>query len=59
MQERITKMAKMEEEATHGSFRDRARQEYEERKAEGRLGTFRNVVIFLKPFHVEICSSIN
>lgn len=36
--ERITKMAKMEEEASHRSFRDRARQEYEERKAESRLG---------------------
>ncbi|KXN86347.1 G patch domain-containing protein 11 [Leucoagaricus sp. SymC.cos] len=36
--ERITKMAKMEEEASHRSFRDRARQEYEERKAEAKLG---------------------
>jgi hypothetical protein len=37
-QDRIAKMSKMEEEATHRSFRDRARQEYEERKAENRLG---------------------
>ncbi|KAF9452044.1 hypothetical protein P691DRAFT_805854 [Macrolepiota fuliginosa MF-IS2] len=35
--ERIAKMAKIEEEASHRSFRDRARQEYDERKAEGRL----------------------
>lgn len=29
-------MAKMAEEASHESFRDRARREYEERRAEGR-----------------------
>ncbi|KAF5364148.1 hypothetical protein D9756_000553 [Leucocoprinus leucothites] len=36
--DRITKMAKMEEESTHRSFRDRARQEYEQRKSEAKLG---------------------
>ena len=30
-------MARMAEEHTHASFRDRARQEYEERRASGRL----------------------
>ncbi|EJF62970.1 hypothetical protein DICSQDRAFT_56917 [Dichomitus squalens LYAD-421 SS1] len=35
--ERLAKMAKMAEERTHVSFRDRARQEYEERRAAGRL----------------------
>lgn len=36
--ERLAKMAKMAEEYDHASFRDRARQEYQERQAEGRLG---------------------
>ncbi|KAI0721874.1 hypothetical protein C8T65DRAFT_565447 [Cerioporus squamosus] len=35
--ERLAKMAKMAEDRTHGSFRDRAKQEYEERRANGRL----------------------
>ncbi|PCH41429.1 hypothetical protein WOLCODRAFT_100539 [Wolfiporia cocos MD-104 SS10] len=35
--ERLAKMAKMAEESDHASFRDRARQEYEERRAQGRL----------------------
>ncbi|TBU32117.1 hypothetical protein BD311DRAFT_655602 [Dichomitus squalens] len=35
--ERLAKMAKMAEDRTHVSFRDRARQEYEERRAAGRL----------------------
>ena len=35
--ERLAKMARMAEERTHASFRDRARQEYEERRAWGRL----------------------
>ncbi|OSC99170.1 hypothetical protein PYCCODRAFT_1395626 [Trametes coccinea BRFM310] len=35
--ERLAKMAKMAEERDHLSFRDRARQEYEERRAVGRL----------------------
>ncbi|KAH8106211.1 hypothetical protein BXZ70DRAFT_918637 [Cristinia sonorae] len=36
--ERIAKMAKMAEAHDHTSFRDRARQDYEDRRAEGRLG---------------------
>ncbi|KAI0676863.1 hypothetical protein C8Q78DRAFT_961715 [Trametes maxima] len=36
--ERLAKMAKMAEVRDHTSFRDRARQEYEERRAVGRLG---------------------
>ncbi|KAE9410269.1 RNA-binding domain-containing protein [Gymnopus androsaceus JB14] len=36
--ERIAKMAKMAEDSTKEDFRDRARREYEERRAEGRLG---------------------
>lgn len=36
--ERLAKMAKMAEAPSHQDFRDRARQEYEERRAEGRLG---------------------
>ncbi|KAJ8595345.1 hypothetical protein M405DRAFT_371719 [Rhizopogon salebrosus TDB-379] len=35
--DRLAKMAKMAEEASHESFRDRARREYEERRAEGRI----------------------
>lgn len=35
--ERVAKMAKMAEETTHRTFRSRAREEYEERRAEGRL----------------------
>ncbi|PIL36770.1 hypothetical protein GSI_00460 [Ganoderma sinense ZZ0214-1] len=35
--ERLAKMARMAEERTHTSFRDRAKQEYEERRASGRL----------------------
>ncbi|RDX53138.1 hypothetical protein OH76DRAFT_1376385 [Lentinus brumalis] len=35
--ERLAKMAKMADDRTHGSFRDRAKQEYEERRANGRL----------------------
>ncbi|KAI0079655.1 RNA-binding domain-containing protein [Panus rudis PR-1116 ss-1] len=35
--ERLAKMAKMAEERTHQDFRGRARDEYEERRAEGRL----------------------
>ncbi|KAI0829450.1 hypothetical protein BC628DRAFT_1314988 [Trametes gibbosa] len=35
--ERRAKMAKMAEDRDHASFRDRARQEYEERRAAGRL----------------------
>lgn len=36
--DRIVKMAKMEEESTRRSFRDRTRQEYEERKSMAKLG---------------------
>jgi hypothetical protein len=36
--ERLAKMAKMAEDRDHADFRDRARQQYEERRAEGRLG---------------------
>lgn len=35
--ERMAKMAKMAEQADHTTFRDRVRQEYEERRAQGRL----------------------
>lgn len=35
--ERLAKMAKMAEGGNHADFRDRARQDYEERRAEGRL----------------------
>ncbi|EEB89775.1 hypothetical protein MPER_12095 [Moniliophthora perniciosa FA553] len=36
--ERVAKMAKMEEESAKDDFRNRTRREYEERRAEGRLG---------------------
>ena len=36
--ERLAKMAKMAEESKHVDFRDRARMEYEERRAEKQLG---------------------
>ncbi|PSR73628.1 hypothetical protein PHLCEN_2v10547 [Hermanssonia centrifuga] len=35
--ERLAKMAKMKDSYDHNAFRDRARQEYEDRRAEGRL----------------------
>ncbi|KAJ6509984.1 hypothetical protein C8R47DRAFT_1173731 [Mycena vitilis] len=35
--ERVAKMAKMADETSHRDFRDRAKHEYEERRAEGRL----------------------
>ncbi|KAJ7499090.1 hypothetical protein FB451DRAFT_1347460 [Mycena latifolia] len=35
--ERVAKMAKMAEDTSHRDFRDRAKHEYEERRAEGRL----------------------
>ena len=38
-------MAKMAEETSHRDYRDRARQEYEERRAEGRLGVFRHPLV--------------
>jgi hypothetical protein len=40
-------MAKMAEDATHETFRDRARQEYDERRAEGRLGPAQRTCITL------------
>ena len=36
--ERLAKMAKMAEEVKHHDFRERARDEYNNRRAEGRLG---------------------
>lgn len=47
--ERVAKMAKMEEESSnaHLSFRDRARQEYEERRAEGRLAPAQRTCVTL------------
>lgn len=39
--ERIAKMAKMQETSSHATFRDRAMQEYAERRAEGRLRAYR------------------
>jgi hypothetical protein len=40
-------MAKMADDATHNTFRDRARQEYEERRAEGRLGPAQRTCVTL------------
>lgn len=37
LSERVAKMAKMAEDTSHRDYRDRARQEYEERRAEGKL----------------------
>ncbi|KZT72595.1 RNA-binding domain-containing protein [Daedalea quercina L-15889] len=45
--ERLAKMAKLAEEADHTSFRDRARQEYEDRQAEGRLAPAQRTCINL------------
>lgn len=36
--ERVAKMAKMADATSQETYRDRTRQEYEERRAEGRLG---------------------
>ena len=36
--ERLAKMARMAEDRSHADFRDRARTEYEERRAEKQLG---------------------
>lgn len=35
--ERVAKMAKMAEDTSHRDYRDRTRQEYEDRRAEGKL----------------------
>jgi len=40
-------MAKMAEEASHESFRDRARREYEERRAEGRIAAAKQTCLTL------------
>jgi len=45
--ERLSKMAKMEEARDQGAFRDRARQEYEERRAEGRLAPAQRTCVTL------------
>ncbi|KAG1892654.1 hypothetical protein F4604DRAFT_1672625 [Suillus subluteus] len=45
--DRLAKMAKMAEAASHESFRDRARREYEERRAEGRLSSARQTCLTL------------
>ncbi|KAL0949619.1 hypothetical protein HGRIS_009664 [Hohenbuehelia grisea] len=45
--ERVAKMAKMEEASNHTDFRDRARQQYEERRAEGRLGPAQRTCVTL------------
>jgi hypothetical protein len=37
--DRLAKMVKMADETNHRDYRDHARQVYEERRAEGRLGT--------------------
>lgn len=37
---KMAKMAKEAEEVSHQDYRNRARREYEEKRAEGRLGTF-------------------
>ena len=38
--ERLAKMAKMAEEMDHRDFRERARDDYNNRRAEGRLGVY-------------------
>ncbi|CAL1702242.1 unnamed protein product [Somion occarium] len=45
--ERLAKMAKMAEDRDHLDFRDRARQEYEERRAEGQLGPAQRTCVTL------------
>lgn len=40
-------MAKMVEDRDHTDFRDRARQQYEERRAEGRLGPAQRTCVTL------------
>lgn len=45
--ERLAKMTKMAEESDRESFRDRARQEYEERRAQGRLAPAQRTCVTL------------
>ena len=45
--ERLAKMAKMAEHHKQEDFRDRARQEYEERRAEGRLAPAQRTCVTL------------
>ncbi|KZT12985.1 RNA-binding domain-containing protein [Laetiporus sulphureus 93-53] len=45
--ERLAKMAKMAEETDHATFRDRAREEYEQRRAHGRLAPAQRTCINL------------
>lgn len=44
---KMAKMAKIAEESSHRDYRDRARQEYEDRRAEGRLGPAQRTCITL------------
>ncbi len=47
-QDRVTKMAKMAEESSrHKDFRERAKQQYNEKRAEGRLGPAQSTCITL------------
>ncbi|KAJ7781422.1 hypothetical protein B0H16DRAFT_1671686 [Mycena metata] len=55
--ERVAKMAKMADDTDHRDFRDRAKQEYEERRAEGRLGRFSFFVIASLRIMTDICSA--
>ncbi|KAF9469065.1 hypothetical protein BDZ94DRAFT_1286943 [Collybia nuda] len=57
LSERVAKMAKMAEETNQRDYRDRARQEYEERRAESKLGPAQRTCVTLddasgKPFNV-------
>ncbi|KAF7331942.1 G-patch domain-containing protein [Mycena kentingensis (nom. inval.)] len=45
--ERVAKIAKMADDTQNRDFRDRARQEYEERRAEGRLGPAQRTCVSL------------
>ena len=56
--ERLAKMAKMEEIAKHGEYRSRARDEYKNRQAEGRLGAYFGMPFLLCFLRMDFLSHI-
>jgi len=51
--ERLAKMAKMADDMEHRDFRDRARDEYKNRQAEGRLSAYTSAKSWISSLHRE------
>ena len=54
--ERLAKMAKMAEDMDHRDFRERARDDYNNRRAEGRLGVYIQKLFRLHGFNFVNCA---